>query len=594
MKKKLLLAIVSMLLCFACLLSLASCANQTAESSSSESNETTPPENQGDDQNNDNEQGDDMQNTDIKTINDIKPSNGSKVKIAFVGDSLTEGVGASNRKTYSYPAQLSRLIDTNKYVVGNFGKGGAYLLDFKNPYNVKTTEALSYRNTEEYKESKSFNADVVVIMLGVNDIRSMSAPAAWDDVKAALISLAREYAEMETVQRVYIATSIRISNAAAIAQGCDGPLQELQREVADELGYDLIDMYSMTREYMNAMLPQTADRVHPDDALYAEMAKVMKAALWGEEYTAPIAEKSSTGVVFVKSSGTQKGNGETPETAVNTLVRAVSLLRDGGGTIVICGPYSTTYETHTPIHSGNITITSKYNGTDYSQSGAKLGIANNIYLYGDFKFENLNINVEVSMPWIAFNYNNVTFGEGLVCTLASGMQYYPVLIAGYNIGIGGVPLEDVSLHGECNVIISSGDWSYIRGGNRRSSAAHAMGSSDTDAKLNLTINGGTFHNTATNFCSATGMSGFAGTATMTINGGTFMGDVYAVSRAGGNTTSTKAAMTGTVHLIINGGTFNKSIRMTQDGTVSVTGTVKVTYAAQYESKIVGFTNKVKK
>jgi len=81
---------------------------------------------------------------------------------------------------------------------------------------------------------------------------------------------------------------------------------------------------------------------------------------------------------------------------------------------------------------------------------------------------------------------------------------------------------------------------------------------------------------------------------MTINGGVFEGDVFAVGRAGGNTSATKAIMEGSVHLIVNGGTFNGSIHATQDSTVTVTGAVKVTYDAKYENKLLGFTNKIKK
>lgn len=597
MKKRSFFALVAMLLCFASVLSLASCnggaAQGTNTGSDTVSNDTTPSDEQTDESTN--EEGDDMQNTDIKTIADIKPSDGKKVKIAFVGDSITEGVGASNRTVYSYPAQLRTLVDANKYVIGNFGKGGAYLLDFKNKYNVKTAEELSYRNTQEYKSSKTFAPDVVVIMLGVNDVRSMSAPAAWDDVKAALISLAREYAEMESVQKVYIATSIRICNATAIIQGCDGPLQEIQREAAKELGFDLIDMFSMTYEYMNVMMHTTSDRVHPNDVVYGEMAKAMKAALLGEEFTPTVPERSSTGVVFVKSSGTKNGKGETPETAINSIASAVGLLCDGGGTIVICGPYSTTYEPHLPAHEGVITVTSKYNGTDYSESGAKLGLAHNLYLYGDYKFENIKLNIEVAASIICCNYNNVTFGDGITCTLASSNLQYPLLLVGYNIGIGGVPTENISLKGECNITVNSGTWAYIRGGNRRVNAAFPMASSDKDAKLNITVNGGTYTNASgTNMTAVTGMGGFAGTATMTINGGVFKGDVFAVGRAGGNSSATKAIMEGSVHLIVNGGTFNGSIKTTQDSTVTVTGTVKVTYDAKYEDKLVGFTNKIKK
>jgi len=49
------------------------------------------------------------------------------VKIACVGDSITEGSGLTSPATQSYPARLQRLLGTN-YNVRNFGVSGRTLL----------------------------------------------------------------------------------------------------------------------------------------------------------------------------------------------------------------------------------------------------------------------------------------------------------------------------------------------------------------------------------------------------------------------------------------------------------------------------------
>ena len=140
---------------------------------------------------------------DIKTIADVTPGADGKVKIAFIGDSITQGTGASNQPTMGYPGQLSRLLDSSKYTVGNFGKASSYALPADNKYNVKNkTPELSYKNTQQYKDSIAFEPDVVVMMLGINDIRSMSCDEARADLKEALRALTLEYCEMESVQKV--------------------------------------------------------------------------------------------------------------------------------------------------------------------------------------------------------------------------------------------------------------------------------------------------------------------------------------------------------------------------------------------------------
>lgn len=587
MKRRILSMILSSLLCLSSVTGLVSCNTQSTETQPNTTLSTDPVDEDPDDSGNEEEE------KKPAGIEALTPSNGKKLKIAFIGDSITQGTGASNQATESYPGQLSGMLGFSNYQIGNFGKAAAYTLDYENKYNVKTDKALSYRNTARYTESLAFGADVVVIMMGVNDMRSMTCDAAKDEFKKALASLAKEYSELETVQKVYIATSIYIPNGALAIQLSGGELQRLQCEVAEELGLDVIDIYSMTREYMNVMLHTTSDRLHPNASMYTEMARAFKAALLGRDFEPTVPEKSETGVVFVKAGGLKGGKGATPETAVESLPLAAGLLRDGGGTIVICGPYSLTYNTHLPESKGLITVTTTYNGVDYAATaGAKLGMAKTLALYGDYKFENIAITTEASSI-ISCNYNNVTFGDGIVSTL-KGYTTYPTLVVGYTLD-SYAPLDKVSLKGECNVIVNSGKWAYINGGNRRAQVTYTMGNVDKDAKVNITINGGEFTlATGANFTCAVGMNSFAGECNYTINGGKFAGNVYAIGRCGTNSTPNPAKMTGKINMTINGGEFAGKIYYKQDSTTVVTGTVNLTIAAKYENVISGFGNVTKK
>ncbi len=526
----------------------------------------------------------------ITKLSDITPKQGQKVKVAFIGDSITQGVGvgADNYATQSYPAQLQAMLG-DSYHVGNFGRSSAYTLAADNEYNVKKDATLSYRNTQQYKDSIKFGADVVVIMMGVNDIRSMSCAEARVALKEALADLTLEYCAMESVQKVYIATSIMIPSSATIYQYSDGRLQDVQREVASELGVDVIDIYTMTRDYMNVAMHYTGDRIHPVKDSYNEMARAFHAALTGDEYISTVPEKSDTGVVYLRTGGMPTGKGATPETAINSLARAVGLLRDGGGTVVISGAYSLEYEMHLPHHTGNITVTSVYDGSDYRRSGAKLGIAKNLYFYGDYTIENINMVSEVDNTIIVCNYRNVTFGDNILSSLGANISTYPLILAGCNVALGGAFEEDLSLHGECNITVNSGKWAYLRGGNRRSNSSYPNFSSDEDAVLNITVNGGEFMSKAgSNLVSGTGMGGFRGALNFTVNGGKFMGDVFAVGRSGSNTSDTKASMTGTVNMKVTGGHFEGAIKATQDSSTNVTGKINLTITAALKDKASGF------
>ena len=506
------------------------------------------------------------------------PSDGKKLRIAFIGDSITQGTGTSDQASESYPGQLQKLLGGD-YVVGNFGKASAYALPANDPYNAKaSTPDLSYRNTQQYKDSLAFGADIVVIALGCNDIRSFSCYAATQHYKEALASLAKEYAALPTVQKVLIATHIKTTNQAIIRQSSEGPLQQLQREVAAECGFEVIDLYAMTEDYFNVMMHYTSDRVHPNREQYGEIARAFCAALSGKDFVPTVPEESRTGVVYVKTGGRTSGQGESPSAALDSLAKAVGLLRETGGTVVFCGPYATTYETHLPETEKRITLTASYGGTDYAASaGACLGIAHNLYLYGDYTFENITVRADVANSILVCNYHDTVIGENVLCTLKAGVTTYPLLLVGYNVASGGIPAEAVSLHGSCSFSVASGTWAYLRGGNRRSNGTCTVGTVDPGARLKITVTGGTYMNAGTNnVTAATGMNSFEGECDMIIQGGSFRGPVYGVGRVGSNTTGTAPKMTGTVRVSASGATLSGGVSKVQDNTVSVTGTVSLT------------------
>ncbi len=537
--------------------------------------------------------GADDMNTPKAVLDGITPSDGKKIRIAFLGDSITEGTGTSSPKTESYPAQLAKLLGS-QYVVGNFGKAGAYVLEVENPYNVKKDRPdLSYRNTQQYKDSLTFGADVVIILLGCNDIRSMSCEEAKRDLKDGLVSLGREYAALPTVQKVFFATHIRTTNVTTILQLSDGRVQEIERAAAEECGFEVIDTFEMTREYFNVMMHHNNDRVHPNKEQYGEMARVFYAALLGEPFTPTVPALSESGVVYLGGAAA-KGDGSSPSSPVNTLAKAVGLLREDGGTVVVCEPNSLTYETHLPKTKKPITVTSVYGGADYRETaGARLGLAKNLYLYGDYTFEEIELRSEMSSPILVCNYHNVTFGADIKNTLSQGVTTYPLLVAGYNLGLGGVPAEDVSLYGSCEITVNGGSWAYIRCGNRRYDDSFPIGTVGKDARLTVTVNGGTFFNSSGSYLTAaSGMNSVEGVSELVINGGIFKGPIYAVGKVSNALTGPAGTVSGRVSITVTGGTFAGAFNAVQDKTANVTGEVTITLPASLSAKARGaFTKK---
>ena len=89
-------------------------------------------------------------------------SSSQAIKVACVGDSITDGANISDREVNSYPAQLESILQKFNiaWETENFGVGGATLL---------SQGDLPYVEQQAYNQALSWNPDVVVIMLGTND-----------------------------------------------------------------------------------------------------------------------------------------------------------------------------------------------------------------------------------------------------------------------------------------------------------------------------------------------------------------------------------------------------------------------------------------
>lgn len=81
------------------------------------------------------------------------------IKVACVGNSITAGLLLKDPKTESYPSRLQAMLGSG-YEVGNFGHSGATLL---------SQGHKPYIQTEEFKKALAFDADIVIIHLGLND-----------------------------------------------------------------------------------------------------------------------------------------------------------------------------------------------------------------------------------------------------------------------------------------------------------------------------------------------------------------------------------------------------------------------------------------
>jgi acyl-CoA thioesterase I len=186
------------------------------------------------------------------------------IRVACVGDSITEGSGAD--EGMSYPAQLQQLLGAG-WLVGNFGRSGCSLLkkgDFP------------YWNESVCRSALNFRPDVVVIMLGTNDTK----PQNWryrEEFVGDYLELVESFRGLATRPRIHVCLPCPVfgeGNFDITAEGLAEYLKLIQ-DLATRRSLGLIDLHSILCDKPQ-LIP---DRVHPSTEGAAELAKAVFAKL---------------------------------------------------------------------------------------------------------------------------------------------------------------------------------------------------------------------------------------------------------------------------------------------------------------------------
>ena len=170
-----------------------------------------------------------------------RPRAGQK-RMACVGDSITYGCFVPGQPWNSYPRQLGRMLGRmlgRGYCVGNFGyTNRTALKKADHPY---TAEKL-------YRQSLSFQPDIVLLMLGSNDTKAIN----WNAEAYArdLGELIESYRELESRPQVFLLLPPPVFPFCGKvrwdirSEVLENEVLPICRRVAEEKGVPVIDIHS--------------------------------------------------------------------------------------------------------------------------------------------------------------------------------------------------------------------------------------------------------------------------------------------------------------------------------------------------------------
>ena len=209
-------------------------------------------------------------------------------RITCVGDSITEGIGASSG-AMNYPSQLQRLLGDD-YVVTNAGTSGAFASE----------EAcwLPYITTNGYIQGMNSEPDLVFMMLGTNDAWKNY----WDqtDVDFSALfetgyrKLIERYRAMPSSPKIVLClpmTSYNDADDGRESNNVNGTIPII-RKLAEEFDLDILDMHTFTEGHPEWF----GDGLHPNDTGYTKVAEKFAEAV--QDIMATSEEVSVSGILL--------------------------------------------------------------------------------------------------------------------------------------------------------------------------------------------------------------------------------------------------------------------------------------------------------
>lgn len=186
------------------------------------------------------------------------------LRVACIGNSITDGMGIDMSEVYGYPAVLQRLLGKN-YNVKNFGVSVRTLMNKGD---------LPYMKEQAWADAQAFLPNIVVIKLGTNDSKDYN----WihgADYGADLQKMVDTLRALPSKPQIYVCSPIPAARIWGISDSVivNGEIPAIKRVVKkNKLAY--IDLHTEFKPTEGLM---QRDGIHPTDKGAAQLAKIIAA-----------------------------------------------------------------------------------------------------------------------------------------------------------------------------------------------------------------------------------------------------------------------------------------------------------------------------
>ena len=175
-----------------------------------------------------------------------------KIKVAFIGDSITGGLGTADPERESYPAQVGQMLGA-AYEIGNFSEGGRCVL---------SSSGSAYLDSEAFADSILYMPDVVCIMLGTNDLSSLLTMSdAQSVLYRDMLVLIEKYTALDSKPLLYLLSPTVRTDDKSLEEGIRDIIIPTYKKISEDTGVGYVDIFTISQD----MKHHLSDSVHPDE-----------------------------------------------------------------------------------------------------------------------------------------------------------------------------------------------------------------------------------------------------------------------------------------------------------------------------------------
>lgn len=184
------------------------------------------------------------------------------VRVACVGDSITQGVGIQNPQKDGYPAKLQEILGAN-WTVQNFGVGGRTMLRKADPFDHRPALASS--------------PDIVIIALGTNDSKTGIWASHKGEFVADYVAMIKEFQALPSHPKVWACLPVPAfpGNWGITENAIRNEVIPAIQEAAKITGVSVIDLHTP----LLGNKPWFPDTVHPNEEGAKRIAELVGTAL---------------------------------------------------------------------------------------------------------------------------------------------------------------------------------------------------------------------------------------------------------------------------------------------------------------------------